>query len=197
MANALQRAEYRARKKFWDGMARSEKAQEKLRLSQEQTERQMKRLHKQMGDLHRKFGQMAEHLVAPGIAKRFNELGYHFDGVSPGGQKIIDLQGNTLTEVDLLLENGECIMAVEVKTTPRIKDVEHHLKRLEFLREYRNRKNDSRTIRGAIAGAIFGSEEKQAALEAGMYVLEQSGDTMRMAIPEDFVPRDFPADGRE
>ena len=42
---------------------------------------------------------------------------------------------------------------------------------------------------GAIAGAIFGSEEKKATIEAGLYVIEQTGDTMRINVPDGFVPR--------
>jgi len=57
------------------------------RESQKETARQMKetdrkiaRVSKQMGDLHNSFGEMAEHLVAPSIEERFNELGFHFKG---------------------------------------------------------------------------------------------------------------------
>ena len=164
---------------------------EEIDRQMEKTDRQMKRLNKQMGDLHRKFGQIAEHLVAPGIAKRFNELGFHFDSVSPGGHKILDEQGNTKAEVDILLENGDYIVAVEVKTTPVVKDVEHHTRRLEILREHRSRRRDYRKIQGAIAGAIFSREAKDAVIEAGMYVLEQSGDTMKMEIPKDFKPKEW------
>ena len=32
---------------------------------------------------------------------------------------------------------------------------------------------------------------KQAVLEAGFYVIEQSGDTMRIDIPEGFVPKEW------
>ena len=48
-----------------------------------------------------------------------------------------------------------------------------------------------RKIQGAIAGAIFGSEEKKAVIEAGLFVIEQSGDTMKIKVPQDFVPREF------
>ena len=181
--------EDRERLKEW----KEENAQQQKKRDEvwEKNERRQKRLDKQMGDLHRRFGQIAEHLVAPGIAKRFNELGYRFDGIAKGGYRILDEQGNTKTEVDILLEDGDCIVAVEVKATPALKHVEHHVKRLELLRESRNKKNDKRIIRGAIAGAIFGNAEKEATLEAGMYVLEQSGDTMKMEIPRGFVPREW------
>jgi len=144
-----------------------------------------------MGDLHHTFGEIAEHLVAPGIAKRFNELGYRFDAVSPGGHRILDENGKIKTEIDIILENSSCIMAVEVKTKPKVQDIEHHVKRLEILREHRNKHGDNRIIKGALAGAVFGNLEKQTAYEAGLFVLEQSGDTMKLEIPLDFVPREW------
>jgi len=158
---------------------------------QAKTEKIVNRNSRQMGDLHRRFGELAEHLVAPSIHKRFNELGYHFGRCSPGGTKIFDEQGKTKTEIDLLLENGETIIALEVKAKPATKDVEHHIKRLEILRDHQRGINDKRTIKGAIAGAIFGLEEKKATVEAGLYVVEQSGDTMKIDVPDDFVPREW------
>jgi len=134
---------------------------------------------------------LAEHLVAPNIHKRFNELGYHFGGAFPGGMKIFDEQGKTKTEIDLMLENGETLMAVEVKVKPAVKDVEHHIKRLEILRDHRRKINDKRKVQGAIAGAIFGAEEKKAVVEAGLYVIEQTGDTMKIDVPDGFVPREW------
>jgi hypothetical protein len=156
-----------------------------------ETERIVKRNGKQIGGLHRRFGELAEHLVAPGIAKRFNELGYFFDSVSPGGHKILDEKGNTKTQIDLLLENGDCIIALEVKVRPALLDIGHHVRRLEILREHRSKRRDDRKIRGAIAGAIFGEAEKRATLEAGLYVVEQSGDTMKIDIPSDFIPKEW------
>ena len=169
----------------------SAKEAERRQKEWEKTEKIVRRTNKQMGDLNRRFGELAEHLVAPNIHKRFNELGYHFGRCSPGGTKIFDGKGNTKTEIDLVLENGETIMALEVKTKPVMKDVEHHIKRLEILRDHQRGINDRRTIKGAIAGAIFGPEEKKATLEAGLYVVEQSGDTMKIDVPDGFVPREW------
>jgi hypothetical protein len=157
----------------------------------QETERIVKRNGKQIGGLHRRFGELAEHLVVPGIAKRFNELGYFFDSVSPGGHKILDEKGNTKTQIDILLENGDCIIAVEVKVRPALGDMEHHVRRLEILREHRGKRRDDRKIRGAIAGAVFGEAEKKATLEAGLYVVEKSGDTMKIDVPSDFIPREW------
>jgi predicted GTPase len=44
---------------------------------------------------------------------------------------------------------------------------------------------------GAIAGAIYEDEVKEAVSEAGFFVIEQSGDTMKIDVPDGFVPREF------
>jgi len=77
---------------------------------------------------------------------------------------------------------------VEVKSKPTEKDIEHHINRLRILREHRSKHNDMRKIRGAIAGAVFPDKVKEATLAAGFYVLEQSGDTIKLDLPADFIP---------
>ena len=157
----------------------------------EKTERFSKRLSKQMGDLHNSFGEISEHLVVPSIHKRFNELGYHFGGVLPGGVTIYSPNGKIKTQIDILLENDDTVMAIEIKSKVKEQDVEHHIRCLEILCDYRRKNNDFRNIQGAIAGAIFGTMEKQATIAAGLYVIEQSGDTMKIDIPDNFVPREW------
>ena len=161
-------------------------------LQQKENERSINALTKQMGGLHNSFGEMAEHLVAPGVIERFNILGYHFDGIADRGFKILDEKRNLKTEIDILLENCDYIIAVEVKANVRKNDIKHHVKRLEILRQHRNKKHkDPRKIRGAIAGAVFYPKIKEMALENGFYVLEQSGDTMKMDLPEGFKPKEW------
>ena len=178
---------------LWENSLKMDKLMEeheKFREEQKRTDEQIKRTGRQIGGLHRRFGELAEHLVVPGIHARFNEMGYFFGEVAPGGLKIVE-GDKTKTEIDLLLQNGETVMAVEIKVRPAVKDVEHHIKRLEILRDSRRKKNDHRKIQGAIAGAVFGSVEKKAVIEAGLYVIEQSGDTMKIDIPDGFVPREW------
>ena len=153
------------------------------------TEKLVKRNARQMGDLHNRFGDLAEHLVAPKIHERFNELGYHFEMMATKGCTIRGKDGKIKAEIDLLLLNRNTILAVEVKTTPKIKHIEEHIKRLEILCDQYRKINDTRQVEGAIAGAIFDGEVKKATIEAGLYVIEQSGDTMRISVPDGFVPR--------
>jgi hypothetical protein len=118
----------------WAGLMENRQQLKELAEEHKKTERVVKQTSRQMGGLHRRFGELAEHMVAPVIVKRFNELGYHFYSVSPGGQRILDENGKVKTEVDLLLENDEYVVAIEVKTRPVEQDVEHHTRRLEILR---------------------------------------------------------------
>jgi hypothetical protein len=74
----------------WAGLMENRQQLKELAEQQKRTDRQIKENGKQIGGLHRSFGELAEHMVAPGIAKRFRELGYHFDSVSPGGHRILD-----------------------------------------------------------------------------------------------------------
>jgi len=177
--------------KVWASMQETDRKLQELVESQKETDRIVKENARQMGDLHNSFGEMAEHLVAPGIHERFNELGYNFDAMSPGGYVIRNENKEVIAEVDILLENDSYIMAVEVKTKPHLKDIQHHIRRLEILRQHRNKHRDTRKIHGAIAGAIFGGKEKQAAIEAGFFVLEQSGDTVRIDIHKGFIPGEW------
>ena len=156
----------------------------------QETDRQIKNLNKQMGGLHNRFGEVAEYLIAPGIAKRFNEIGFALHKVNPR-QKIFDKNRMEIAEVDVMLENGNSIIAVEIKSSPKEKDIAHHIKRMEILRKDMDEHNDTRKIYGAIGGAVFGTAEKKLAIEAGFYVLEQTGDVIQIAVPDNFVPKEW------
>jgi hypothetical protein len=67
--------------------------------------------------------------------------------------------------------------------------VDNHVRRLEILRLNKDKKSDKRKIYGALAGAIMPSDVKTAALEAGLYVIVQTGDTVKIDIPKGFAPK--------
>ena len=153
------------------------------------TDERIKNANEKIGGLDNSLWEIVEHLVAPGIEERFLELGIRFDRISPNVQ--MRENGQRLAEVDLLLEGPEYVLAVEVKSKVRSKDVERHEARLKKLRGHYDRLGDRRGILGAIAGAVFGPLERDAAIEAGFYVMTQSGDTMNMNVPEGFTPREW------
>ncbi|MDR3165167.1 MAG: hypothetical protein LBU13_06280 [Synergistaceae bacterium] len=190
------REEWERRMQEWDmRMQESDRRMQewdrRMHKMTEETDRQIKETNKQIGNLGNRFGELAEHLVSPNIVQKFNALGFHFDDISSGLRKVIEDEGSgqKIAEFDILLENEESIIGVEVKTKPSRDDAADHVRRLKILRLNRDRKGDKRKIHGALAGAIMSDTVKTAALEAGLYVIIQTGDTVKIDIPEGFIPK--------
>jgi len=137
------------------------------------------------------YDDLVEHLVAPNIKKKFNELGFCFTQTARD-VKIENLENSiNNTEVDILLENGDIVVAVEVKPKPKEKDVNDHVKRMEILRRHADDKQDKRRYQGAVAGAIITKTVRDYILKKGFYVIEQTGDTVQINIPQGFKAREW------
>jgi hypothetical protein len=179
---------------FQESDRRMQKLSEETAQQMRETDRQIREMNKEtdkrIGDLGNRFGELAEHLVAPNIAEKFNALGFHFNYISTELREIIpDKSRQPAAEIDILLENRESIIGVEVKSKPSGRDVKDHVRRLEILRRYKDGIGDKRKIYGALAGAIMSSSVKTAALKAGLYVITQTGDTVKIDVPEGFIPK--------
>ena len=154
-----------------------------------ETDRQMKKTDRKLGELGNRFGELAEHLVAPNITEKFKKLGFSLEQISQNHE--ISENGRYLTEIDLLLENGEIVMVVEIKARPNLKNIQKHIKRIEILRRRADARNDTRKFQGAIAGAIMRNEIRESIHKAGFYAIEQKGDTVKIVVPEGFKPREW------
>jgi hypothetical protein len=154
------------------------------------TDAQMKKTDEQLGRLGNRFGELAEHLVGPNIAEKFNARGFNFRYISGGMREIVrDKSEKIIAEFDILLENGDSIVGVEVKAKPSERDVENHVQRLEIFRRYKDTIGDKRKIYGALAGAIMADSVKNFILKEGLYAITQTGDTVKIDVPEGFVPK--------
>jgi hypothetical protein len=158
---------------------------------QKENERQMKEMMKEVGKLGNRFGDLVEHLVAPNISKKFNELGFCFTKTAMDIEISDPHNPKTDTEVDILLENGDIVVAVEVKSKPNNKDVNDHVRRLEILRGHADKKQDKRRYQGAIAGAIITRAVRDYIFKKGFYVIEQTGDTIQINIPQGFKAHEW------
>ena len=162
-----------------------------LKETVDKTSKQMKETDRRIGELGNRFGELAEHLVAPSIMEKFNERNFHFNVRSENVE--IREAGNPVVyaEIDILLESGDIAIAIEVKAKPKQQDVDDHIERMEILRRVADRRQDRRKYQGAIAGAIMPRPVRDYALKKGFYVIEQTGDTVRLDIPEGFKPREW------
>jgi hypothetical protein len=169
--------------------AEADRRMAELDLQMAKTARQMAETDRRIGELGNRFGELAEHLVAPSIRERFNERGYHFDVIAQN--YLIDGPDGRWAEIDILLENDEFSIAVEVKAKPTERHIYEHIKRMEVIRRYKDRHGDTRKLRGALAGAILTKAVRDMAIQSGFYVIEQTGDTVRIGNPPDFMPREW------
>jgi hypothetical protein len=166
-------------KKFQETDKKFQKTDEKF----QETEKLVRQNQKMMGDLGRKFGTIIEHMFIPNLEEKFNALGYEFGKAGPN-VRIANKKHNIFAEIDVFLENGDCALAVEVKTQAHIEDVQEHVERMEKLRRYFDLQNDKRKLFGAIAAALIQDDIRDYAFKQGFYVIKQSGDNVRVEEPE-------------
>jgi hypothetical protein len=165
------------------------KMQETDRRMQE-TDKKIEAASRIAGNLGNKLGIVVEHLVLANIKEKFNALGYVFTKMGPG-VIIEDKAKKIITEVDALLENGEYVLAIEVKTQLRVEHVNEHIERMEKLRRYADARGDARKFLGAVAGAVVDDSVKVYAQKKGFYVILQSGDTVTIEDPAESKPREW------
>ncbi|MDR1389060.1 MAG: hypothetical protein LBJ31_03695 [Treponema sp.] len=148
----------------------------------QETGKQMKETDRRVGELTNRFGDMVEHMVLPNLVAKFEQLGFTFTRANR--TEIKDRKHGIFMEIDALLENGDRVMAVEIKTKPTIDRINDHIERMEKLRVYADLHSDKRIYLGGIAGVVFSESEKTYALKKGFYVIEPSGDTFTIIKPE-------------
>jgi hypothetical protein len=156
--------------------------QEETAQQMKETDRKMKETDRQISKLGNRIGELVEKLTTPNVMEQFTELGYHFTRISQN-IKIKGPDKQILTEIDLLLENGDYVMVVEVKTLLDDGDVQAHLTRMDTIRRYADTQQDGRKYLGAVSGAIINNGMKELALKRGLYVIEHPGEMIRIVPP--------------
>ncbi|MBF0179145.1 MAG: DUF3782 domain-containing protein [Magnetococcales bacterium] len=151
-----------------------------------ETAAQMKETDRKLDRLGGRLGEFVEGLVAPACRTLFAQRGIPVHKVSRRVEA--DLPGGRHMEIDLFVVNTDATALVEVKSKLTVDDVREHLSRMaefkEFFPEYANK-----VAIGAVAGMVIDEHVKRFAINQGLFVIEQAGDTLRMANEPDFAPR--------
>ena len=130
----------------------SKRMDKKMNESYQKTKKLVAELTKNIGGLGNSLGRLTEALFSPELCKKFNEYGFTFK--EQANSKKIYNDGQVIAEVDSLLENGEYVMLLEIKTEISVNHVDDHLERIMIVRRYMDEKNDHRILVGAVAGGI-------------------------------------------
>jgi hypothetical protein len=172
-------------KKFQETAERFRETDKKFQKTDEQlqeTGRLQRQNQKMMSDLGRKFGTIIEHMFIPNLEEKFNVLGYEF-GKASSNVRIGNREHKIYAEIDVFLENGDCALAVEVKTQANIADIREHVKRMEKLRRYFDLHGDKRKLFGAVAAAIIPGNVRDYAFRQGFYIIRQLGENISIEEP--------------
>jgi myosin heavy subunit len=158
--------------------------------SMKDTDRRMKENARQMGFVQNKLGEVVEHIVMPNISEKFKHFGYAF-GPPQRNVKFYDKNHSLIAEADILMLGDAGFMIGEVKTTLKKEDVDRHVKRLETIRNNAAwpQIDGGRKLWGFMAGAIADEDVKEYARQSGLFVAAQTGDTIKLDVPDGFVPK--------
>jgi len=164
--------------KFRESMKELRESQKETDRMVKETQKAVKDTQKNIGGLGNTLGSLVEHILTPGLPKKFKKLGYSFNRIAT-----YKFAEGVYAQIDGMLENGEQAVAVEVKTTLREIDIDDHLARMEKIREHADEVGDKRHFMGAIAATIIDEAARNYALKNGLFVIEPSGEDVKVTKP--------------
>ena len=179
--------------KVWTALMESRQSMDELfRRSEEAHAKGMAELraelNKSIGGLGNSLGRFIETMFTPDLLEKFDKLGFTFN--TQANYKQFHENKKCVAEVDSVLENGEYVLLVEIKTNLSVDNVNEHLERIEIIRQYMDKHGDIRKIVGAVAGGIVPKNVQLYAQRKGMFVLVQNGDAVSIAeMPANFKSR--------
>jgi len=151
-------------------------------------EEKLARANENLGGLNRSMGELIETLIAARLWEKFPEY-----DLRRAYQRIpiYDEKRILKTDIDILLIDTNICMAVEVKRElDQIRDVDHHLKRMQLIRQYPPELIGDKQILAAMAGGVVDPDVKDYAYQAGFFVLELTGKYVQLVPPpENFEPK--------
>ena len=157
--------------------------------SARETDRRMRELDehlsKQISNLTGSWGKFVESMVEPAVVRLFRGRGIEIEGTH---QRVKKRRDGDEMEIDILGINKEWAVAVEVKTTLKVEDVNDHIERLDRFRNFFPEYADRKVI-GAVAGMRMEEGADRYAYRRGFFVLAQSGESVIMLNDEKFRPR--------
>jgi len=165
-----------AKKTTWDDI---QAGFEKIEKAQEEAWKAIRETQKNVGGLNNSLGSMVEHILTPDLPQKFKKFGYSFTRIAT-----YSYTAGVWAQIDGMLENGTQAMAVEVKLRLRQIDIDDHIDRMEKIRKFADEHGDKRKFIGAIAAIITDEATKNYALKQGLFVIEPSGEDVKVTKPE-------------
>ena len=157
----------------------------------QETDRLMRENARRIRELDELFngqwGKLMEALIKGDLVALLNHRGIEVDLVFTNVERTY---GGRRWEIDILAVNGAELVAVEVKTTLKVRDVDHFLDTLrhftELIPEYAGR-----AVYGAVAYLKEDESSGTYAERQGLFVIRATGSSASITNGKDFRPRTF------
>ena len=133
------------------------------------------------------WGKLMESLVEGELVKLLNGKGIDVDSTSTNMKG--EYKGRNW-EIDIVAINGKEVVLVEVKTTLKVKDIEHFTKKLNIFTTWRP-EYKGKKIYGAIAYLRADENSAKYADKLGLFVIRATGSSASIINKKDFKPKAF------
>jgi len=163
-----------------------------LRESIRELRESQKETSKQLGGLHNSMGDLIETLFASHLGEKFDAYNYNLKQIRRR-VPIYDDDNRMRSDIDILLSNTDVCVAVEVKRwLEDTAQVDDQIKRMGLIRQFTPPEVKGKKLLGAIVGAVVTPEAREYAEQNGFFVLELTGEDVRLLEPpEGFQPKEW------
>ena len=148
------------------------------------TSEEVSRTVKAVNDLTGKWGKFVEGLIAPAAERMFREKGIEINTVY---QRVKKRQHGEEMEIDILAIDGEYAVLIEAKSTLKIADVNEYIEKLQKFKDFFPEYSDKKVV-GAVGGIVIDENADKYAYKKGLYVIAESGDTVKILNDAQFKP---------
>ncbi|MEA5462811.1 hypothetical protein [Leptothoe sp. PORK10 BA2] len=138
-----------------------------------------------VNNLSSRWGRFVENLVAPAALRLFQAQGMAVQEVY---QRVRSARGNRNLEIDILGVDDDVAVAIEVKSRLTQDSVRQVLRSLERFKEAFPHYASYR-LYGAVAAIEIDKDVDTYAHNQGLFVIQQSGDSVELSHTSDFLPR--------
>lgn len=137
-----------------------------------------------VNSLSSRWGGFVENIVAPAALRLFQEQGMAVQEVY---QRVRSARGNRNLEIDILVVDDDVAVAIEVKSRLTQDSVRQILRSLEQFKSAFPHYGSYR-LYGAVAAIEIDKDVDTYAYNQGLFVIQQSGDSVAISNPSDFTP---------
>ena len=177
---------------IWDILREVAEGQKENRLQMQETDRQLRQTDvrlKKLDDLFNgQWGKLMEALVSGDLIKLLRARDVEVDHVT---SRLQSGNGAPQWEIDLIAANGREVVAVEVKTTLKVGDVNHFVDTLKRFAVQAPALYRGKRLYGGVAYLRADGSSDVYAERQGLFVIRATGSSASITNGDRFTPRPF------